>query len=114
MASALVLSRAETRERMFQAICDVCVAEGGFSHTSIRWLDDNTSLLQTMACASEPGADFSLNQPPMATADSVYGRGPSGRALRTRSVQLVNNVNEDASRRLGANGYSTIRFVACW
>ncbi|WP_293228633.1 bifunctional diguanylate cyclase/phosphodiesterase [Paludibacterium sp.] len=83
---SLALINAQSREQLFQAICRICVEEGGFAYAWIGLVDTQQANIRPAALAGDgaegfiPGVCIDLN-----------GQTPSARAVATGEVQCVDD-----------------------
>ncbi|WP_156187863.1 EAL domain-containing protein [Chromobacterium alkanivorans] len=94
---SMALVRCSERGELFQAICDVCVREGDFSHAWVGLLDAESQSIRPAAMAGVHAEAFIPRLQVSALPESLHGRGPSGRAIRGLAVQVVNDCGEDPS-----------------
>ncbi|KUM01905.1 EAL domain-containing protein [Chromobacterium subtsugae] len=94
---SLALAESPDRRALLQAVCDVCVREAKFGMAWIGMLDPTRRHVQ-VAALSNCGMTPLTNAPNVSgDPDNPYGLGPSGRAIRSRVVQVVNHARRDAS-----------------
>lgn len=85
--------RIPTRADLFQKICQVLVADGGFRMAWIGWLDPKTQrILPVAACGDE---DEYLKSIAIYADDRPEGRGPAGTAFRTGQPSVCNDMLND-------------------
>ncbi len=102
MVSALsatneAILRAETREKLFELVCDAAVLGGRFTATTIALAETGSDFLRTVA-ATGPSAAFSRTVKVAITAAHPEGRGLTGTAFRTRQPCFSNDYLADQQR----------------
>jgi PAS domain S-box-containing protein len=79
-----------TRERLFEAVCQILVERGGFHLAWIGWHDPDTNQIVPMtARGEEAGYIHSIK---IYTDDRPEGRGPSGLAFRSDRSFVCNDI----------------------
>ncbi|HVW68497.1 MAG TPA: PAS domain S-box protein, partial [Steroidobacteraceae bacterium] len=91
------IMRNSDRKALFQQICAVLVAKGGFRRAWIGWLSHKTRRLVPIAVS---GVDEALASGPIYADDRPEGRGPTGTAFRQGKPYICNDVGSDPSTRL--------------
>ncbi|OHX19481.1 EAL domain-containing protein, partial [Chromobacterium sphagni] len=108
---SLALADSVDRRSMLQAVCDACVREAGFGIAWVGLLDSSSQHVQMAALANGGMAPFADTLRISGDSGDAYGGGPSGRAIRSRVAQVVNNAQadptlqpwQDVLRRYGIN-----------
>ena len=103
MVSALsatneAILRAETREKLFELVCDAAALGGKFTATTIALAETGSDFLRTVA-ATGPSAAFSRTLKVATTEAHPEGRGLTGTAFRTRQPCISNDYLADQRRR---------------
>ncbi|HSO37946.1 MAG TPA: PAS domain S-box protein, partial [Labilithrix sp.] len=88
---AIVQNR--TRDGLFQSICKVLVADGGFGMAWVGWHDPETHRLAPVAQAGD--ASGYLQSVEIYADDRVEGSGPSGTAFRENRPYVCNDLVAD-------------------
>jgi diguanylate cyclase (GGDEF)-like protein len=102
MVSALsatneAILRAETREKLFELVCDAAVLGGKFTATTIALAEAGSDFLRNVA-ATGPSAEFSRTVKVAITEAHPEGRGLTGTAFRTRKPCISNDYLADRQR----------------
>ncbi|OYR81240.1 hypothetical protein DJ72_11295 [Halorubrum distributum] len=87
------LLRAKTRESIESAVCDAIETAEPYRFAWIGRHDDSTARIEPAAWTGVPDEYF--DQVTVTTDDRPTGRGPGGRAVRKRTVEVSQNVRED-------------------
>ncbi len=93
-ASNEAILRAETREKLFQLVCDAAVLGGRFTSTLIALAKPGSDFLHIVA-ATGSGAAASMAHKLAATAALPEGHGLSGIAFRTKQPCVTNDYLAD-------------------
>ncbi|CUA82797.1 diguanylate cyclase (GGDEF) domain [Gulbenkiania indica] len=93
---SLAIVHATDRRALFDAICRVCIEEGGFRYAMIGWVDEASELVEPVSAAGADLGDFAGRIHVSLRADTAFGQGPTGRALRSGQIEVVNNVCENS------------------
>lgn len=86
--------RAETREKLFELVCDAAVLGGKFTATTIALAEAGSDFLRIVAVTG-PGAEVSRTAKLAITAALPEGRGLTGTAFRTRQPCISNDYLAD-------------------
>ena len=94
-----VLLRAETEMQLLQRMCDKIVGVGDYLRTWVGIVEhDEQKTVRPIAYAGyAPGF---IEQAQVTWTDNEHGRGPAGKAVRTRKLQVVQNAHTDLAFRL--------------
>jgi len=95
-----VLVSASTRAEIEQAVCERLAAADTYQFAWIGTEQQTNGTITASAMAG--GADEYLDEVTVRTDDSPHGRGPGGRAYRTREVQVCQDVGD-------APGFESVR-----
>jgi PAS domain S-box-containing protein/putative nucleotidyltransferase with HDIG domain len=91
-----VLVHANNETELLNKMCDVIIEEGGYRFAWIGYVeDDEDKYVRPVAYAGYENGY--LDQLKITYADSEYGRGPAGRAVRCRELQVVHDTAKDVS-----------------
>jgi len=97
--AAIVRIRDQTE--LLQEACRVAVEDGGFVMAWIGLVDTQAGLVLPVAARGERVEEF-LQRAPLAVLETAEGRGPAGRAIRTRAAVVSNDVVNDPQRMMHA------------
>jgi diguanylate cyclase (GGDEF)-like protein len=102
MVSALsatneAIMRAETREKLFELVCEAAVLGGKFTATTIALAETGSDFLRIVAVTG-PSAEFSRTVKVAITEAHPEGRGLTGTAFRTRQPCISNDYLADKQR----------------
>ena len=102
MVSALsatneAIMRAETREKLFDLVCEAAVLGGKFTATTIALAEPGSDFLRIVAVTG-PSAEFSRTVRVATTTAHPEGRGLTGTAFRTRQPCISNDYLSDQRR----------------
>ena len=92
-ASNAALVRATSERDLLQAMCEVAVGVGGYRMAWIGFAEHDAAKTVRPAAMAGHGTDF-LKNADIRWADTGRGQGPAGRAIRTRTL-IVNRNYED-------------------
>lgn len=110
-AGNMILVRAESEQELLQQVCEVIVKEGGFRMAWIGHAEhDEEKTVRPMAHAGAEGGY--LGSVHVSWADNEWGRGPTGRAIRTGRPSIVQNIAQDPDfgpwcKQALAHGYAS-------
>lgn len=85
-----VIADAESRQQMFEDICEIAVKQGGFKMSWIGLINDNNVKPQAYA-GDETGYLSEIN---IRLNDSTLSQGPVGRAATTNQVHCINDLRQ--------------------
>ncbi|MBD2666567.1 multi-component transcriptional regulator, winged helix family [Richelia sinica FACHB-800] len=90
------LVRAENEDNLLHQICQIIVEVGGYRFAWVGFAENNLekSIRPVAYAGYDAGYLQSLN---LTWADTEYGRGPTGRAIRTGKTCIVQNIAGDAN-----------------
>jgi diguanylate cyclase (GGDEF)-like protein len=91
------IMRAETREKLFDVVCEAALVGGEFTTTTIALEEPGSDFLRKVAVKG-PGAEQSKSQKSATTAAHPEGRGLAGTAFRTKKPCVSNDYFEDPQR----------------
>jgi diguanylate cyclase (GGDEF)-like protein len=91
------IMRAETREQLFELVCDAAVLGGRFTTTIITLAEPESDFLRVVA-ATGPGAEASRNVTLSISAAYPEGHGLTGTAFRTLRPCISNDYLADQQR----------------
>jgi diguanylate cyclase (GGDEF)-like protein len=102
------IMRANSREELFQLVCDAAMAGAKFTSATIGLAESGSDFLRIVA-TSGPGADYTRNLRLAITAERPEGQGMAGTAYRTKKPCFTNNMRTDERTKHWHNGESPTR-----
>ena len=105
------LIRARDEQSLLDAICNVLVAGGGYRLAWVGFaVDDADKSVRPVAIAGHD-ADY-VRHSRISCADSAWGQGPTGRAIRKQTAQICHDIGTDSvfapwQAEAGARGYAS-------
>ena len=90
------LLRATSEDDLLQRVCEVIVAGGRYRLAWVGYPEQGPEQLIRPVAGAGPALDY-LAQITVSWGDNPLGRGPSGRAVRERTVQVMRHIAADPS-----------------
>ncbi|QLG28211.1 PAS domain S-box protein [Halorarum halophilum] len=81
-----------TREELERAVCE---ALAGSDSYSFAWIGEVDAASEKVVVRTEAGVEDYLGDVEITVDDGSTGQGPTGRAIRTGTIQVARNVHED-------------------
>lgn len=93
--ATMAATQAESDRALMEAICDGIIVEGAYRTAFVGLANDDAEQTITIAAASG-GARGYLDEERLVWSDQPRGRGPTGRAIRLGTTQIVNRVRDES------------------
>jgi PAS domain S-box-containing protein len=92
--ATMAAMQAESDRDLMTAFCDGIIAEGAYGAAFVGLANDDADRTITILAARGTSRGY-LEETPLAWADAPLGAGPTGRAIRLATTQIVNRVRGD-------------------